>query len=394
MMSKPYDPIRDCSPSVTGQQQAKLAAPAPPAIRRSGSSSLLDLLDGPPPAVAASASNSSGSESEGLESPDLGSPVPLPAAPLPAAAVYVPARPVVQAQAPPAPTAAAAVNPYISPASHSSSLPPRPSSSSSSSRLSQPPPNSAGSSSTTTMTATASGSRPRTAYAPNRVTPPYSVLRALAADEYEAARRDPTRGSRNALRGWKRGDDAARATVPNEGGSGGGAGLGKRALEEGADDRAAEAEKRQRMDELPRPVEDVKAIASHCASPVLPCSLTRACVGADLFSLPLRIVDNHRPEYGKDNRRFSPIFGLKSFNNWIKSVLIGKFAPLAIHGKLGDGMTIGPSGRGARRPEPKGSVLDLGCGKGGDLNKWNAARVARYTGLGACALPGRSRGFG
>lgn len=91
-------------------------------------------------------------------------------------------------------------------------------------------------------------------------------------------------------------------------------------------------------------------------------------------------ADNHRPEYGKDNRRFSPIFGLKAFNNWIKSVLIGKFAPLAITGVAGDGA---PAPRGTRRPGPKGSVLDLGCGKGGDLNKWNAARVARYTGLGA-----------
>lgn len=68
------------------------------------------------------------------------------------------------------------------------------------------------------------------------------------------------------LRGWKRGDDA-RGSVEPSATLGVGSGGNKRALEDGADDRAAEVEKRQRIDELSRPVEDVKAIASHCAYP-------------------------------------------------------------------------------------------------------------------------------
>jgi mRNA (guanine-N7-)-methyltransferase len=54
---------------------------------------------------------------------------------------------------------------------------------------------------------------------------------------------------------------------------------------------------------------------------------------------------------------------LKKFNNWIKSVLIGKFARRA------------QGGKGAK-------VLDIGCGKGGDLNKWKQARIELYVGLG------------
>ncbi|KAK4687258.1 mRNA (guanine-N7-)-methyltransferase, partial [Tremellales sp. Uapishka_1] len=70
---------------------------------------------------------------------------------------------------------------------------------------------------------------------------------------------------------------------------------------------------------------------------------------------------NSRPEVGVQHREFSPIIGLKKFNNWIKSVLIGKFA-------------WRPPGKGAR-------VLDIGCGKGGDLNKWKQARIRFYLGL-------------
>ncbi|WWC87787.1 uncharacterized protein L201_002679 [Kwoniella dendrophila CBS 6074] len=66
---------------------------------------------------------------------------------------------------------------------------------------------------------------------------------------------------------------------------------------------------------------------------------------------------NSRPEVGVEGREFSPIIGLKKFNNWIKSVLIGKFA------------------------QRQGKVLDIGCGKGGDLNKWKQARIMLYVGL-------------
>ncbi|WVQ74535.1 hypothetical protein IAR50_004136 [Cryptococcus sp. DSM 104548] len=67
---------------------------------------------------------------------------------------------------------------------------------------------------------------------------------------------------------------------------------------------------------------------------------------------------NSRPDVGVEKREFSPIIGLKKFNNWIKSVLIGKFAH-----------------------RPRGKVLDVGCGKGGDLNKWKQARIALYVGI-------------
>lgn len=60
----------------------------------------------------------------------------------------------------------------------------------------------------------------------------------------------------------------------------------------------------------------------------------------------------------------SPIIGLKYFNNWVKSVLITRFA----HPALASSQFTGP----ARK---RGKVLDLGCGKGGDLTKWAKARV-------------------
>ncbi|KAK9727997.1 mRNA cap guanine-N7 methyltransferase [Basidiobolus ranarum] len=65
---------------------------------------------------------------------------------------------------------------------------------------------------------------------------------------------------------------------------------------------------------------------------------------------------NARPEVGVQKRKESSIFRMKSFNNWVKSVLIGQYA------KRGD------------------RVLDMGCGKGGDLLKWSKAKISDLVG--------------
>ncbi|KAK9466614.1 mRNA capping enzyme-domain-containing protein [Lipomyces arxii] len=66
---------------------------------------------------------------------------------------------------------------------------------------------------------------------------------------------------------------------------------------------------------------------------------------------------NARPENGVGQRQQSPIIKLKSFNNFIKSVLIKRFA------------------------SRDDLVLDMGCGKGGDLLKWDIANIKGYVGV-------------
>lgn len=92
---------------------------------------------------------------------------------------------------------------------------------------------------------------------------------------------------------------------------------------------------------------------------------------------------NAVPERGRDWRKTdSRIKGLRSFNNWVKSTIIQKFSP-------NEDYTPGAQERGgmvfAEGPtEAKGLlVLDIGCGKGGDLGKWQQApqNVELYVGL-------------
>lgn len=78
-------------------------------------------------------------------------------------------------------------------------------------------------------------------------------------------------------------------------------------------------------------------------------------------------------------RADSPIIGLKNFNNWVKSVLITRFA----HPVLSKSPNKGAS---STRGGPNGKVLDMGCGKGGDMTKWGKARVKEYYGVGAQPL--------
>ncbi|KAJ2082590.1 mRNA cap guanine-N7 methyltransferase [Coemansia sp. RSA 988] len=66
---------------------------------------------------------------------------------------------------------------------------------------------------------------------------------------------------------------------------------------------------------------------------------------------------NQRRQLGVHNRMHTKITGLRTFNNWIKSIMIREHAY-----------------SGCR-------VLDLGCGKGGDLRKWAIAGISEYIGM-------------
>jgi mRNA (guanine-N7-)-methyltransferase len=85
---------------------------------------------------------------------------------------------------------------------------------------------------------------------------------------------------------------------------------------------------------------------------------------------------NSVPERGRDWRKTdSRIKGLRSFNNWVKSCIIQKFSPEEDYIP------------GSRDRQPSSDkqllVLDIGCGKGGDLGKWQQAPqpVQLYVGL-------------
>jgi mRNA (guanine-N7-)-methyltransferase len=78
--------------------------------------------------------------------------------------------------------------------------------------------------------------------------------------------------------------------------------------------------------------------------------------------------DAHK-DRGIHGRKESSILHLKNFNNWVKAVLISEFAP--------------------RSPR----VLDLACGKCGDIQKWRIAGVERYCGV-DISITGISDGAG
>ncbi|RDA91251.1 hypothetical protein CP533_0641 [Ophiocordyceps camponoti-saundersi (nom. inval.)] len=85
---------------------------------------------------------------------------------------------------------------------------------------------------------------------------------------------------------------------------------------------------------------------------------------------------NSVPERGRDWRtRDSKIKGLRVFNNWVKSCIIQRFSPDEDHT---------PGSRDFGRSAGKELlVLDIGCGKGGDLSKWQQAPqpIQLYVGL-------------
>lgn len=86
---------------------------------------------------------------------------------------------------------------------------------------------------------------------------------------------------------------------------------------------------------------------------------------------------NNLQEKGVESRKESRIYHMRNFNNFIKSILIQEFSdkikqnkPRPRHGEEDD-----------ERRSDKFNVLDIGCGKGGDLLKWSKARIGHYVGV-------------
>ncbi|ORY78407.1 mRNA capping enzyme-domain-containing protein [Leucosporidium creatinivorum] len=190
-----------------------------------------------------------------------------------------------------------------------------------------------------------------TPYDPVRLTPPYSVLLPISRVELVQSQ-----GSQNPLRRVlqpppqptpaatsaptsRTASPAGVAGLPQkpEGSYTNGAAGSKRGFE-GASNGGREEYKRPRQQQQH---EDVSVVASHY---------------------------NARPNIDRYSRTRSPIIGLKNFNNWTKSVLIAKF------------------GRREGSEGPRIKVLDLGCGKGGDLQKWHKAGTDEYVGLDLAAV--------
>ncbi|PYH92713.1 guanine-N(7)-methyltransferase [Aspergillus ellipticus CBS 707.79] len=94
---------------------------------------------------------------------------------------------------------------------------------------------------------------------------------------------------------------------------------------------------------------------------------------------------NAVPQRGREWRKTeSKIKGLRSFNNWVKSTLIQKFSPDEEFVTRSVGTKDWADGTGPPPTEEKRLlVIDLGCGKGGDLGKWQLAPqpVDLYVGL-------------
>ena len=94
-------------------------------------------------------------------------------------------------------------------------------------------------------------------------------------------------------------------------------------------------------------------------------------------------IAKHYNEKGETNiaeRSKSKILFMRNFNNWIKSILINNIMSKIRTNQNSSNTTTTTNNNNNRslnffRP----SVLDLGCGKGGDMRKWEKAGVSRVT---------------
>lgn len=79
---------------------------------------------------------------------------------------------------------------------------------------------------------------------------------------------------------------------------------------------------------------------------------------------------NDQRVLGRMGRELAKTAPLRHFNNWVKSILIQKYS------KMVKDDFMSRQGRELRL-----SVLELACGKGGDLFKWSRANIENYVGV-------------
>ncbi|KAG9121929.1 mRNA cap guanine-N7 methyltransferase, partial [Ceratobasidium sp. 392] len=223
---------------------------------------------------------------------------------------------------------------------------------------------------------------PAAPYAPRRISAPVRVNQPLTPDE----RAQIEGSSQNRLRtGPPRpgSSGVARVSEPSVSPSPGsrpGSSSGPRVEENRADGDASRKRRRLSIDQPEPPhwapsgdgtwarqngthgPDDSRLVAQHCETVFRHLAIANTS------------PDNQRKEVGIHARRESAIIGLRNFNNWIKSVLIAKFGRRPLH-------ESGTRSTGGRGRIMSGKVLDLGCGKGGDLRKWAKANIKEYVGL-------------
>lgn len=220
----------------------------------------------------------------------------------------------------------------------------------------------------------------RTPYNPHRISEPRSILQPITRDELLYIRNP--RNIRNPLKTFRPRiivpQDEPYPDPPLETRSMEPVTEQPRAIERGGDKRGVQVrqlgrgrdgeEKRGREESVGREEERKRPkvehgkgfqVADHCMS-------TGTCRNRLVADA---LADNKRGNQGVDNREKSTIIGLRSCNNWIKAVMIQTYI--------------------RRRPNlhwngysPNGRVLDMGCGKGGDIQKWDRANIGEYVGCG------------
>lgn len=87
---------------------------------------------------------------------------------------------------------------------------------------------------------------------------------------------------------------------------------------------------------------------------------------------------NSLEEKGVEARKESAIYHMRNFNNWIKSVIIGEWSSvqfIAFNVKTASSAEVIDKVK-KNSSNKKINVLDIGCGKGGDLLKYKKANIS------------------